>query len=129
MASASGNATGNASGNGAGAADRNSPEIITLLDTAEKALIDGRCDQYYRDSLSPAFRKAVSARALDTLINGCRNSIGNREVLIAALRVVRRLSPRYEFDGNRASYDVAGQGLPFDRFVLERIERRWYIAE
>jgi len=26
-------------------------------------------------------------------------------------------------------YDVTGQGLPFDRYVLERVEGRWYVAE
>ena len=35
----------------------------------------------------------------------------------------------YDHDGTRATYDVAGQGLPYDRFVLEQIERRWYVAE
>jgi hypothetical protein len=45
------------------------------------------------------------------------------------LRLVQRTPPVYEAGGERAVYDLTGQGLPYDRYVLERIERRWYIAE
>ena len=107
----------------------NSPEILGMLGAAEKALVDGRCDEYYKQYLSPGLRKALSARAIDTLVAGCKNNLGARESLIAALRIVRKLAPRYEYDGTRATYDVTGQGLAFDRFVLEQIEKRWYIAE
>ena len=55
--------------------------------------------------------------------------MASRELLIAALRIVRRTPPAFESGGNRALYDVAGQGLPYDRYVLERVEGRWYIAE
>jgi hypothetical protein len=114
---------------GAPPAAANSPEILSLLGGAEKALVDGRCDEYYKQYLSPSLRRSLSGRALDQLIAGCRNSIANRELLIAALRIVRRLPPRYDFGGSRATYDVSGQGLPYDRYVLEQVEGRWYIAE
>ncbi len=117
------------SGGGATAGERNSPEILALLASAEKALIDGRCDDYYKDHLSPTFRKTLSSKMLSTLISGCRNGLANRELLIAALRIVRRLPPRYEYDNTRASYDVSGQGLPFDQYLLEKLDGRWYIAE
>ena len=39
------------------------------------------------------------------------------------------MAPAYELNGTRAIYDLRGQGLPFDRFVLERVEDRWYVAE
>jgi hypothetical protein len=55
--------------------------------------------------------------------------MGNRELLVAALRIVRRTAPAYEAGGNRAVYDVSAQGLPYDRFVLERLDGRWYIGE
>jgi hypothetical protein len=100
-----------------------------MLGNAEKALLENRCDDYYREYMSPNFRKTLSGKTLGTLINSCRNGIAQREVLIAALRIVRRQSPRYEYDGSRATYDVAGQGLPYDRFTVERVEGRWYIAE
>jgi hypothetical protein len=123
-------AAGAAAGAGAAApAARNSPEILSLLASAEKALIDGRCDDYYKDHLSPTFRKTLSSKMLGALVNGCRNGLANRELLIAALRIVRRQSPRYEYGDSRATYDVSGQGLPYDQFVLEKVEGRWYIAE
>ncbi|MFO1427706.1 MAG: hypothetical protein U1F11_12205 [Steroidobacteraceae bacterium] len=132
---ASGGAEGAAGGGtaaGAGGADagqRNTPEILAMLQAAEQSLVEGHCDDYYKGAMSPTFRKSVSGKALDTLISSCKNSIANRELLIAALRIVRRLPPHYEYDGTRATYDVSGQGLPYDRYVLERIEKRWYIAE
>jgi hypothetical protein len=107
----------------------NPPDILAMLGAAEKALVDGRCDEYYAEYLSPNFRRTLSKRMQDALVAGCRNSLGTRESLIAALRIVERTPPRLENEGSRAVYDVSGQGLAFDRFVLERIERRWYVAE
>ena len=50
--------------------------------------------------------------------------------MITTLRVVQELSPKYDLGGSRAIYDVSGQGLPYERFVLERDkDMRWYIAE
>ena len=118
---------------GAGSApartERNTPQMLALLDAAEKSLVDGRCDTYYREHLSPELRRTLGARTVDTLISACTRSMGNRELLVAALRIVRRTAPVYEAGGNRAVYDVSAQGLPYDRFVLERIDGRWYIGE
>lgn len=107
----------------------NTPQILALLDAAERTLVEGRCDRYYREHLSPALQRSLGARALETLINACARSLATRELLIAALRVVRRSTPAYAAGGTRASYDVSGQGLPFDRFLLEQEQGRWYIAE
>jgi hypothetical protein len=107
----------------------NPPDIVAMLAAAEKSLIDGRCDQYYREYLSPNFRRTLSSKMFDALVASCRNSLGARESLIAALRIVRRSAPRLEYEGTRASYDVSNQGLAFDRFVLEKIDGRWYVAE
>jgi hypothetical protein len=107
----------------------NPPDIVAMLAAAEKSLVEGRCDEYYREYLSPNFRRTLSSRMFDALIASCRNSLGARESLIAALRIVRRTAPRLEYEGTRASYDVSGQGLAFDRFMLEKIDRRWYVAE
>ena len=109
--------------------ERNTAQILALLDAAEKSLVDGRCDTYYREHLSPELRRTLGARTVDTLISACNRSMGNRELLVAALRIVRRSAPTYEAAGNRAVYDVSAQGLPYDRFVLERIDGRWYIGE
>ncbi|MFM7396399.1 MAG: hypothetical protein ACKO42_04710 [Gammaproteobacteria bacterium] len=108
---------------------RNTPEILALLDQAEKTLVDGRCDRYYRDDLSPELRRTLSGRTLEALVTACNRSIASRELLIAALRIVRRTAPVFEEGGRRAVYDVTGQGLPYDRYVLERVDGRWFIAE
>ena len=54
---------------------------------------------------------------------------GTRELLVATIRIVKDLVPTFELDGSKAVYDVSGQGLPFDRFVIEQVDRKWYIAE
>ncbi len=113
----------------AGDTARSTPDIFAMLAAAEQALVDGRCDIYHREHLSPSLRRGLGPRALDTLIVSCSRSVANRELLIAALRLVQRTPPVYEVGGERAVYDLSGQGLPYDRYVLERIERRWYIAE
>jgi hypothetical protein len=112
-----------------GSTARSTPDIIAILSAAEQALVGGRCDVYHREHLSPSLRRGLGPRALDTLIASCSRSVANRELLIAALRLVQRTPPVYEAGGERAVYDLTGQGLPYDRYVLERIERRWYIAE
>ena len=128
-----GGASSSGAASGAGSApartERNTPQMLALLDAAEKSLVDGRCDTYYREHLSPELRRTLGARTVDTLISACTRSMGNRELLVAALRIVRRTAPAYEAGGNRAVYDVSAQGLPYDRFVLERIDGRWYIGE
>jgi hypothetical protein len=119
----------------AGAAGAESDDSATpaavreRLAAAEKALAESKCDEYYREHMSPNFRRVISKKALESLISSCENSIGNREMLLSTLRIVRGLEPRFEYNARRAVYDVSGQGLPFDRFALELVDRKWYIAE
>ena len=105
------------------------PAITTLLDDAGKALAVPSCEDYYNKYMSPNFRKVTSKKALEALINSCKISMGTRELLVATVRIVKDLVPTFEFEGRRAVYDVSGQGLPFDRFVIEQVDRKWYIAE
>ena len=107
----------------------NTAAMLALLTGAEKALVDGRCDRYYKEFMSPGFRRTQSDKAMATLIASCQRSLGTRELLISSLRIVRRLQPVFEADGTRAWYDVTDQGLPYERFTLEEIDKRWYIAE
>ena len=109
--------------------ERNPPEVISMLEAAEKVLVEGRCDRYYKEFLTPELQRSLAGRTLDSLISSCRRSMASRELLIAALRIVKRTAAIFENAGNRAVYDVTGQGLPFDRYVLERVEGRWYVAE
>jgi len=105
------------------------PGIIELLATSEKLLSEGKCDLYYGKQMSPNFRRVTGKKALATLVAACQNSLGTREMLLATLHIVQGLEPRYEYEGQRATYDLTGQGLPFDHFVLEQVDKHWYVAE
>jgi hypothetical protein len=107
-----------------------SPGISELLARAEASLAAGHCEEYYDQFMSPNFNKATSRSARKTLITACTNNESTRETMITTLRVVQELTPKYDLGGSRAIYDVSGQGLPYERFVLEREkDMRWYIAE
>ncbi len=120
--------TGAAAG-GAAAKVTNTPAILTLLADAAGALLENRCEDYYGQYMSPAFRRETSAKALATLVKSCERSDSLRETLVSALHIVQDSAPVFDRGGNRATYDTTGRGLPFDRFVLERQGDRWYIAE
>jgi hypothetical protein len=105
------------------------PAINELLSSAEKALTDGKCDEYYDRFMSPNFRRVTAKKAREALIASCQRGGASREMLLSALRIVRGLTPKFEYEGARAVYDLSGQGLPYDRFVLEQVDKKWYIAE
>jgi hypothetical protein len=106
-----------------------SPAIVELLTAAEQALNEGRCEDYYSKEMSPNFRKVTGKTALAALISRCQNSMGTRQLLLSTLHIAGGLQPRYTNEGQRAEYDLAGQGLPYQTFTLEQVDRRWYIAE
>ena len=106
------------------------PGISQLLARAEAALAAGNCQEYYDQFMSPNFNRSTSKSAKKTLLAACTNNESTRETLITTLRIVQELQPKYDLGGSRAIFDVSGQGLPYERFVLERDkDMRWYIAE
>jgi hypothetical protein len=105
------------------------PALAQVLSEAEKELSDGKCDEYYGKRMSPNFRRVTSRKAIQALITSCQNSLGTRTMLLSTLRIVRGMEPHYEYEGQRAVFDLKGQGLPFDEFVLEQVDKRWYVAE
>jgi hypothetical protein len=106
------------------------PGISELLARAEASLAANKCEEYYSQYMSPNFNKATSRSARKTLVTACTNNESMRETMITTLRIVQELRPRYDLGGARAVFDVSGQGLPYDRFTLERDkDNRWYIAE
>jgi len=102
---------------------------VELLTAAEKSLNDGRCEDYYGQQMSPNFRKVTGKKALEALVSSCQNSMGTRQLLLSTLHIVRGLELRYENQSQRAVYDLSGQGLPFQTFTLEEVDRHWFIAE
>jgi hypothetical protein len=105
------------------------PGIAKILDAGIAALKDGRCSEYYNGLMSPSFRKATSPSAVKTLIAQCEKNASMRDKTRMTLEIARNLKPRYEYDNTRAVFDMSGQGLPFDRFVVEQLDKKWYIAE
>jgi len=120
--------TGGTAGAGSGT-EAATPAIVELLKAAEKSLHDGRCDDYYGKQISPNFRRVTAKKALDALVSSCQNSMGTRQLLLSTLHIALSLQPRYETGNQRAVYDLSGQGLPFQTFTLEQVDRRWFIAE
>ena len=105
------------------------PGISDLLTRAEAALTSGNCQEYYDQFMSPNFNRSTARSARKTLVTACTNNESTRETMITTLRIVQELRPRYDLNGTRAIYDVSGQGLPYERFVVEREGDRWFIAE
>jgi len=103
--------------------------IVILLNDAEKTLVANRCDEYYSRFMSPNFRRMTASKAQKALVTVCSGKPEVRDTLIAALRAARDSKPRYDYDATRAIYDLKGHGLPFERFVLEQVDKRWYVAE
>ena len=103
--------------------------ILELLDAAQNSLTKQRCEDYYDDQMSPNFRRTTGRKALRALINACENREDLRAQMLSALQLARKLPPRFEYEGTRAVYDLAGQGLPFSQLVLEQVDKHWYIAE
>jgi hypothetical protein len=123
--------TSSAAGGGTAAPSQPlAPGISELLARAEASLAANKCEEYYSQYMSPNFNKATSRSARKTLVTACTNSENMRETMITTLRLVQELPPKYDLGGARAVFDVSGQGLPYDRFVLERDkDNRWFIAE
>lgn len=107
----------------------NSPDLMAALKAGSAVLRAGDCAEFFNVHMSPNFRSSTSAKALGTLIKQCEVREETRETYIGALEVAQRLSPKLEQDGTRAVFDMHGQGLPFERFVLEKLDGNWYIAE
>ena len=123
-------ATGAAGAAGGAASAGGSPQAaLELMQAAEENLRAARCEDYYGKQMSPNFRRTTAPRALRSLVQACESRAEVRERLLTALRLARQATPRLEYAGTRATYDLRGQGLPFDALVLELFDKQWYIAE
>jgi hypothetical protein len=113
-----------------GSGGSGSPQaVLELLQAAEENLRAARCEDYYGKQMSPNFRRTTAPKALRTLVQACESRTEVRERLLAALGLARQVTPRFEYAGTRATYDLRGQGLPFDSLVVELFDKQWYIAE
>jgi hypothetical protein len=123
------NAPASASTAAAPAGSGSPQAVLELLQAAEENLRAARCEDYYGRQMSPNFRRTTAPKALRTLVQACESRTEVRERLLTALRLARQVTPRFEYAGTRATYDLRGQGLPFDWLVVELFDKQWYIAE
>jgi len=103
--------------------------IVELFDEAEKNIKEKRCDDYFRKQMSPNWRRTTGSKAQRALIQTCENRETWREQMVTALQLARTGTPRYQYQGTRAIYDLTNQGLPYPALVVELVDKRWYIAE
>jgi hypothetical protein len=103
--------------------------VLDLFTVAENNLKAARCEEFYEEQMSPNFRRTTAVKARRTLITSCEGRQEMRDRLLSALQFAREIEPRYEYGGTRLVYDLRDKGLPFRQFVVEQVDRRWYIAE
>jgi hypothetical protein len=119
-----------ATGNEAAASGGGSPRaLLDVVQAAEENLRGGRCEEFYNRQMSPNFRRATASKAVRTLISSCESRVELRERLLATLQIVRQTTPRFEYAGTRAVYDLRGHGLPYESVAFELVDKQWYIAE
>ena len=103
--------------------------LLEVIQAADDNLRAVRCEEFYSRQISPNFRRTTAPKALRTLISTCESRAEVRERFLAALQLIRQRTPRFEYAGTRAIYDLSGQGLPFQSLAFELIDKQWYIAE
>lgn len=104
-------------------------EILDLLDEASQNLRAGRCEDFYTKNMSPNFRRTTAPKALRSLISACESREEVRERSLAALTLARSTPPQLQYEGTRAVFDLRGKGLPYNQLVVEKVDKRWYIAD
>jgi len=103
--------------------------LLDVIQAADDNLRAVRCEEFYNRQISPNFRRTTAPKALRTLVSTCESRPEVRERFLAALQLIRQATPRFEYAGSRAIYDLSGQGLPFQSLAFELVEKQWYIAE
>jgi UDP-N-acetylglucosamine pyrophosphorylase len=79
--------------------------------------------------MSPNFRRTTAPKALRALVSACESREEVRERILAALTLARGTSPQLQYEGTRAVFDLRGKGLPYNQLVVEKVDKRWYIAD
>jgi hypothetical protein len=105
------------------------PAWKELLMRGIATLQRGECARYFSEIMAPNFRASLAPKAFDTIVRGCENNQGTREKFRIGLELAQSRSPSIEAGGDRAVYNLSGEGLPYERLVLVRVAGRWYVAE
>jgi hypothetical protein len=105
------------------------PAWKELLTRGAATLQRGECARYFSEIMAPNFRSSVTPKAFDTIVRGCENNQGTRDKFRIGLELAEGRSPSIEAGGDRAVYNLSGEGLPYEQLVLVRVAGRWYVAE
>jgi hypothetical protein len=105
------------------------PAWKELLARGVATLQRGECARYFSEIMAPTFRSSLAPKAFDTIVRGCENNPGTRDKFRIGLELAEARSPSIEAGGDRAVYNLSGEGLPYEQLVLVRVAGRWYVAE
>ena len=125
-----GKAVGGAAGAGAaGRAPPADPAWSALLKRGVDLLSRRNCLTYFLDVVEPGFSKTMSPKNFDAVVRGCELNDRVREKYRIGLELADARQPALEQGGSKVTYDLAGEGLPYDHLSLIRLNGRWYVAE
>jgi hypothetical protein len=112
-----------------GAPAAKDPAWSALLARGIDLLSRGNCLTYFLDVVEPGFSKTMSPRNFDAVVRGCELNEHTREKFRVGLELASTREPQVEQGGSRVTYDLSGEGLPYDHLTLLRVDGRWYVSE
>jgi hypothetical protein len=122
---------------GAPAAGGAAPGVPAAKDPAWSAVLArgidllsrGNCLTYFLDVVEPGFSKTMSPKNFDAVVRGCELNEHTREKFRMGLELAGSREPKLEQGGSKVTYDLSGEGLPYDHLTLVRVDGRWYVSE
>ena len=113
------------------------PAAAAVKDAAWSALLTrgvdllsrGNCLTYFLDVVEPGFSKTMSPKNFDSVVRGCELNDHIREKYRLGLELAGGREPKVEQGGSKVTYDLSGEGLPYDHLTLVRLDGRWFVSE
>lgn len=105
------------------------PAAKALLARGIELLTKGNCLTYFLDVMEPGFAKTMTQKSFDAIVRGCQLNERTRDKFRVGLELSAAREPKVESGGSKLTYDLSGEGLPYDHVTLTRIDGRWYVAE
>lgn len=105
------------------------PAAAALLARGIDLLGKGNCLTYFLDVMEPGFSKTMTQKSFDAIVRSCELNDKTRERFRVGLELASARDPKVENGGLKLVYDLNGEGLPYDKVTLVRIDGRWYVSE